>query len=93
MKSVVKFSDVWKVRVARADEGPPEQLECWFVSVEELSSVIIINIIDVNSTKREADVNDDKYEEENHDIDNHIGHWDDDGSSLPPHQASLKLQK
>ena len=90
MKSVVELSDVWKVWVACADQSPPEQLECWFVSVEELSSVIVINIIDVDCTKRKADVNDNKDEEENQNIDNHVGHWDNDGSSLPPHQAGLK---
>ena len=60
------------------------------MSVEELSSVIVINIINVDCTESEADVNNNKDEKENHDINNHVGHGDDDRPSLSPHKASLE---
>ena len=53
--------------------------------VEKHSSVVIIHVIDVDCTKGEADVNNDKDEEENQNIHNHVGHGDDEWTSLTPH--------
>jgi hypothetical protein len=47
------------------------------------------HLVDVDSTEGEADVYDDEDEEEDENINDHVGHADDDGSCLPPHQPSL----
>ena len=85
VEGAVKLSDVGKVRDPSADESPPEQLECRLVVVEKHSSVVIIHVIDVDCAKCKADVDNDKDEEEYQNINNHVGHGDDDWASLTPH--------
>ena len=89
VESLVKLSDVGKVRVPRSDERPPEQLEGGLVGVEELGPVVIVNLVDINNHQGEADVDNDEDEEEDQDINDHVRHGDDDGARLSPHQSSL----
>ena len=58
--------------------------------VEKLGPVVVVHRVDIDCAEGETDVNDDKDEEEDHHINDHVGHGDDDGSGLPPHQASLE---
>merc|ERR1719187_2829000 len=91
MEGVVELSDVWKVGVASSDEGPPEEFESRFVRIEKLSSVVVINRVDVDCTQSETEINNDEDEKKDQHIDNHVGHGNDDWSSLPPHQATLHI--
>ena len=59
------------------------------MTVEELSSVIVIHLVHVHSDQGEADVHNHKDEEEHQHVNDHVCHGDDDGSSLSPHQTCL----
>ena len=61
------------------------------MGVEELRPVIIVNLVDIDNHQGEADVNNDKYEEEDQDINDHVCHRDDDRSSLSPHEPCLNI--
>jgi hypothetical protein len=49
----------------------------------------LLYLVYVDDAEGEADVDDDEDEKEDEDVNDHVGHADDDGSSLPPHQPSL----
>ena len=89
MESLVELSDVGKVRVPRPDERPPEQLEGGLVGVEELRPVVIVDLVDIDNHQGEADVDNDEDEEEDQNVNDHVGHGDDDRASLPPHEPCL----
>ena len=90
MESFLKFSYVWKMWISSSYQRPPEKFESRFVWIEKLSSIIVINLVDINRHQSEADVDNHENEEENQDIDNHVGHGDYNGSGLTPHETSLK---
>jgi hypothetical protein len=50
---------------------------------------ILTHLVYVDDAEGEADVDNDEDEKEDEDVNDHVGHADDDGSSLPPHQPSL----
>ncbi len=54
-----------------------------------LHESILTHLVYVDDAEGEADVDDDEDEKENEDVNDHVGHADDDGSSLPPHQPPL----
>jgi hypothetical protein len=49
----------------------------------------LTHLVDVDNAEGEADIDNDEDEKEDEDVNDHVGHADDDGSSLPPHQPSL----
>ena len=63
----------------------PYQIILWL----NFSPVFPIDIIDIDCAESERDVNNDKNEEKNHDIKDHVGHADDDWTGLAPHETHL----
>ena len=57
--------------------------------IEMTSSFIAINIVDLNHAQGEGNVDNDENEKEHHDVKDHVGHANDYGSSLSPHQTDL----
>jgi hypothetical protein len=53
------------------------------------SILFLTHLVYVDYAEGEADVDDDEDEKEDEDVNDHVGHADDDGSSLPPHQPPL----
>jgi hypothetical protein len=49
----------------------------------------LLYLVYVDDAEGEADVDDDEDEKEDEDVNDHVGHADDDRSSLPPHQSAL----
>ena len=76
--------------VTRPNERPPEQLEGRLVAVEKLGPVVVVDLVHVDSDQSEAGVDYQEDEEEDEDVNDHVGHGDDDWTSLSPHQPSLK---
>ncbi len=60
-----------------------------YVPTYILYESILIYLVDVDDAEGEADVYDDEDEKEDEDVNDHVGHADDDGSSLSPHQPAL----
>ena len=60
------------------------------MGVEELSPVVIVNLVDLDNNEGETDVDNDKDEEEHQDINDHVRHGDDDRTSLSPHEPCLR---
>ena len=54
-----------------------------------LGPIHIISTVDVNHAQSEGNVNDDKNQEENQDVQDHVRHANDDWTRGPPHQSSL----
>ena len=57
--------------------------------IEELSSVVVINLVDIDNHQGEADVDDNEDKEEDEYINDHVGHGDDNRPRLSPHETSL----
>ena len=89
VESLVELSDVGKVRVPGPDQRPPEQLEGRLVGVEELSPVVIVNLVDVDNNEGETEVDNDKDEEEHQDITDHVRHGNDDQNGKEEKQGPL----
>ena len=51
-----------KLRVTSPNESPKEQFKGRFMSVEKLCSLRTVNIVDMNHTQSEGNVNNDKNE-------------------------------
>ena len=78
-----------KLRISSPNQGPKEQFKGHFVSVEMLGPIHVISTVNVNHAQRERNVNDDKNQEENQNIQDHVRHANDDRTRGPPHQSSL----
>ena len=78
-----------KLRIACTYQGPKEQLESRSVRLEMLSTLIGIDIVNMNHAQGEWYVNNHENEQEHQHVQDHVGHTDNDGTSLPPHQSNL----
>ena len=56
------------------------------------STVYTIDVIDMNHTESEGNVNNDKNKEKYHHIQNHVRHANNNRTSLPPHQTTCNLE-
>ena len=63
----------------------PYQIILWL----NFSPVFPIDIINIDCAESERNVNNDKNEEKDHDIKDHVGHADDDWTGLTPHETHL----
>ena len=59
-------------------------------SFQVTKPLFAVDVVDVDGAEREGDVDDDEDEEEDHHVQDHVGHADDDGTRLAPHQANLQ---
>ena len=55
------------------------------LEVQKNWPVVVVDVVDVDGAERERDVDDDEDEEEDHDVEDHVGHADDDRTRLTPH--------
>ena len=55
------------------------------MSVEIFRSIIRINTVNMHHTQSERNVDNDKNEQKDQNVQNHVRHTNDDWSSLPPH--------
>ena len=53
--------------------------------IEKLRPVIRVHIVNMNHTQSERNVNNDKNEQKDQNVQDHVGHANDNRSSLPPH--------
>ncbi len=53
--------------------------------------VVVVDVVDVDGAEGEWDVDDDEDEEKDHDVEDHVGHADDDRTRLAPHQTDLSF--
>ena len=78
-----------KLRISSPNQSPKEQFKGHLVSVEMLGPIHIIGAVNVNHTQSERNVDDDKNQEEDQDVQDHVRHANDDRTRRPPHQSSL----
>ena len=77
------------MRVSSPNQSPKEQFEGHLGSVEMLGPIHIISTVNVNHAQSERNVDDDKDQEENQDVQDHVRHANDDWTRGSPHQSSL----